>query len=88
MQISAAAPSLEVLPSLAATATAAVDCGRLSPDSTGPECEHRAQVGVGVLVVASAVLLVVVFIAWRLLLRRFGQSSATHDDHSHAPSDR
>jgi hypothetical protein len=46
-----------------------VDCNRSSPDSGSPECEERAQTGMGVVVVAAVLFLVVGYIVWRRMLR-------------------
>lgn len=56
-----------------------VDCGRYSPDNASPKCEHRAQAGIGILVVAAALLLAVGFLTWRVLLRRYGRAASRAD---------
>ena len=55
---------------LTADSVRTVDCGRFSPDNTSPECEERADTGIGILVAAAVLLLAVGFVAWRLMLRR------------------
>ncbi|RYU09445.1 hypothetical protein [Nocardioides iriomotensis] len=55
-----------------------VDCGRFSPDNTRPECEDRADTGIGIFVAAAVLLLAVGLVAWRLMLRRI--KTAPSDD--------
>jgi hypothetical protein len=50
-----------------------VDCNRSSPDSNSPECEERAQTGMGVVVVAAVLFLVVGYIVWRRMLRKVAE---------------
>lgn len=70
--------SAQALPpaGLGVVAVRTVDCGRYSPDNSSPKCEHRAQAGIGIFVVAAVLLLAVGFLAWRVMLRRYGRQAS------------
>jgi hypothetical protein len=56
-----------------------VDCSRYSPDSGSPECEERAQTGMGVFVVGAVLLLTVGYFVWRRMLRKVDEKPTSGD---------
>ena len=54
-------------------ATATGSCSRYSEDrGTSPECQERADNGMGLFLVAALVLLAIGWVVWRLMARRIG----------------
>lgn len=54
-------------------ATMAESCSRYSEDGgTSPECQERADNGMGLFLVAALVLLAIGWGVWRLMVRRIG----------------
>lgn len=57
-----------------------IDCGRYSPERHTPECEERAQIGMGVFVVVAVLLLAVGFLLWPRMMRKLEQRADGSDD--------
>lgn len=47
-----------------------VDCSRYSAENVRPECEERAQTGLGVAVVVAVLLLAIGIVLWRRMMRK------------------
>ena len=69
-------PSYAALPLVLWSSVRAIDCSKYSSDYGSQACEHRTDQFMGVFVVAALVVLVIGFIAWRVLLRRNARRSA------------
>jgi hypothetical protein len=56
-----------------------VDCSRFSPDNGSRECEERLQTGMGAAVVLVVFFLVVGFVIWRWLMRKYAEKPTRGD---------
>lgn len=58
------------MPAVASVLAGDLNCSRFSPERHTPECEERAQIGVGVFVVVAVLLLAVGFLLWRRMMKK------------------
>lgn len=64
-------------------AIAEVDCTRFSPDRGSPECDSRGEAVLGVLTILGALVLVIGYVVWRRLVRKYeagSQATASQTD--------
>ena len=54
-----------------------VNCSRYSPERTSPECEERAQIGLGIFVVVAVLFLAVGLVIWRRMMRKVDDGPPT-----------
>jgi VIT1/CCC1 family predicted Fe2+/Mn2+ transporter len=61
-----------------------VDCGRYSPDRASEVCQRNSEAGLGVFVVVLAVGLLVGYIFYRRIRRKYGLGSGTEAEYEAA----
>lgn len=64
-----------------------VDCGRFSPDRVSPVCEERDEAAIGILTVIVVLVLVVGYVLWRRLVRKYEATSRDMASQTDAEND-